>query len=240
MSAEDENQGGGMGMESGIERAKLSYERAVFAGDLSGLTEAEQGLDKVEADLALARGRILHAWFLEDRHEDSRELGLFEHAARLYRMLGDSAGEAESVFWLGCFHQVVRNDVDSALPLLERSYDLARLAGDRYTQSEALRHLGIADHFAGRLDAARERLEESARLRREIGLLAGVAADQVGLIYIAVAQGRREEALALAEEAYATAEACGAHRIMRQITEARSQITASDADHGETRDEGTP
>jgi hypothetical protein len=72
--------------------------------------------------------------------------------------------------------------------------------------------LGIADHSAGRLNAAWARLEESVRLRREIGLWAGVAADQVGLIYIAAAQDRRDDALELAEEAYATAEACGGRR----------------------------
>jgi hypothetical protein len=31
---------------------------------------------------------------------------------------------------------------------------------------EALRHLGIAEHAAGRLEAARLHLEESTRLRR--------------------------------------------------------------------------
>jgi Flp pilus assembly protein TadD len=50
--------------------------------------------------------------------------------------------------------------------------------------SEALRHLGIAEHRAGRLDTARQRLEESVRLRREIGLMPGVAANLVGLAYI--------------------------------------------------------
>ncbi|MEV0200183.1 tetratricopeptide repeat protein [Nonomuraea sp. NPDC050691] len=227
-------------MEGPIEKAKLSYEHAVFVGDVGELAAAERELDKVEADLALARGRILRARFLEDRREDPRELALFERATRLYRTLGDAAGEADSVFWEGCFHQVVRSDPDRAIPLLEQSYDLATAAGDRYTQSEALRHLGIADHAAGRLDAAREHLEASVRLRREIGLLAGVAADQVGLIYIAAAQGRRDDAVVLAAEAYATAEACGARRIMRQVAEARTQIMAPDTDHDETHDQSAP
>ncbi|GAA2215314.1 hypothetical protein GCM10009850_107810 [Nonomuraea monospora] len=215
-----------------MEEAKRSYERAVYAGEIDGLVEAERGLDEVEADLVLARGRILHARFLDDRLEDPRELALFEQAAELYGMLGDAAGEAESVFWVGCFHQVVRSDHDRAVPLLEQSYELALRAGDRHTQAEALRHLGIADHAAGRLDAARQRLEESVRLRREIGLPAGVAANQVGLIYIAAAQGRRDDALSLADEAHALAESCGARRIMAQVEEARAQITASGHDHG--------
>lgn len=213
-----------MHAEGRIEQARLAYERAVFAGDHGVLSEAERELDKVEADLALARGRILHARFLEERREDSHELALMERAAHLYRRLGDVAGEAEALFWVGCVHQVIRGDADAAIPLFEQSRELALQVGDLGIQSEVLRHLGIADHSAGRLDSAREKLEESVRLRQRIELWAGVAADQVGLIYIAAAQGRRDDALALAEEAYATAEACGAARIMRQIDEARAQL----------------
>jgi hypothetical protein len=44
-----------------IERARQQFERAVFGGDGSGLAGAERELDAVEADLALARGRLLHA-----------------------------------------------------------------------------------------------------------------------------------------------------------------------------------
>lgn len=41
------------------------YERAVFGRDASGLDEAERHLSAVEADLALACGRVLHARFLD-------------------------------------------------------------------------------------------------------------------------------------------------------------------------------
>ncbi|MDP4509020.1 hypothetical protein [Nonomuraea turcica] len=89
----------GIGIERRIEQAKLSYERAVYVGDVGELGQAERELDKVEADLVLARGRILHARFLNDRREDPRELALFERATHLYRMLGDSTGEAELVLY---------------------------------------------------------------------------------------------------------------------------------------------
>jgi tetratricopeptide (TPR) repeat protein len=75
------------------------------------------------------------------------------------------------------------------------------------TMSEALRHLGIADHAAGRLEEARRRLEESSGLRREIGFLPGVASNMVGLIYIAAGQGRHDDALALLDQAEAIAQA---------------------------------
>ena len=149
---------------------------------------------------------------------------LFERAAELYRKLADVRGEAEALFWVGCFHQVVRQDDQTAVPILERARELAEQVGDKRTMSEALRHLGIAEHRAGHLDGARKRLEESARLRREIGLMPGVAANLVGLAYIAAADGRRDYARALLAEAAAIAESTGAHRITRQVEEARAHL----------------
>ncbi|MGO9080693.1 MAG: tetratricopeptide repeat protein, partial [Streptosporangiaceae bacterium] len=108
---------------------------------------------------------------------------------------------------------------------LERSRELAAQAGDKPTMSDALRHLGIAEHAAGRLDAARERLEKSVRIRREIGLMPRVA-NLVGLAWIAAGQGRRDEALALAGEAAAIAGASGAHAILRQAEELRAHVAA--------------
>src|ERR1700691_927020 len=219
------------GVDARVERSRLLYERALFDGDTGALAAADRELDAVEADLALARGRIIHGRFLQLREEDPElaredpaELTFFGRAAELYRARGNVRGEAESLFWIGCFHQLVRRDNTAAIPLFQRSLELATGADDKATMSEALRHLGIADHAAGRLDTARQRLEESSRLRREIGLLPGVASNLVGLTYIAAAQGRRDDAMALVEEARAIAEASGAHGIMRHIEVARSQL----------------
>jgi tetratricopeptide (TPR) repeat protein len=210
-----------------IERSRRLYERALFDDDDSALGVAERELDSVEADLSLARGRLIHGRFLERRNddqEDPRELALFERARQLYQALGDVRGEAEALFWIGCCHQVVRRDHDAAVPVLERSLALAAQAGDKMTMSYALRHLGIADHAAGRLEEARRRLEESSALRRELGFLPGVAANMVGLTYIAAGQGRPDDALALLDQAEAIAQASGARGIMRQIEEARAAV----------------
>jgi hypothetical protein len=128
-----------------IEHARLLYERAFFGGDASALGIAERELDGVEADLALARGRVLHARFVEDGNEDPHEL--------------------------------------------------ATQAGDKLTLSYAVRHLGFADIAAGAGSAARERLEESVRLRREIGFSPGVAAGLVALAYLTAGEGHRDDAL---------------------------------------------
>ena len=54
-------------MDERVERSRLLYQRALVDGDTSALAQAEQELDAAEADLALARGRLLHARFLEQR-----------------------------------------------------------------------------------------------------------------------------------------------------------------------------
>jgi hypothetical protein len=168
--------------EDRLERAREVYERTVYTGDTSALVDAEEALTAVEADTTLARGKLLPARFQSapgdagsPTAEDPAELLLFERALALYRVLGDTRGEAEALFWIGCVHQFIRRDNGTAVPHLERSSRLAAETGDKRTQSEALRHLGIAAHAAGRLDEAREQLERSSRLRRETGNLPGVA-----------------------------------------------------------------
>ncbi|HEY1916506.1 MAG TPA: tetratricopeptide repeat protein [Streptosporangiaceae bacterium] len=219
-------------MDERIAKAIELYERAVFGGDQAALDQADRELDAAEADLALARGRILHTRFLDDRDEagdqaaeDPHELPLLNRALHLYQVLRDTAGQAEALFWLGCFYQVVRRDDTTARPLLARSLKLATEAGQLATMSEALRHLGIDAQRAGRLDQAREQLEESCRLRRQTGNLAGVAANQIGLAYIAAAQGRRDDALAVLEEAAALAGQTAAHRVERYVAEARATLS---------------
>ncbi|KOV61766.1 tetratricopeptide repeat protein [Streptomyces sp. NRRL WC-3618] len=207
-----------------IEQAELLYERAVFGGESSALTSADRNLDAAEADLALARGKVIHARFLEERAEDARELELFERAAELYGRLGDVRGEGEAVFWVGTFHQVVRDDNEAAVPHFERALGLATRAGDRLTTSYALRHLGFVDHMGGRLDEARARFEESTRLRRELGFLPGVAANLIGLAYLAAQQERRDDAAALLKEAMEVAESTGSHGVLRWVAGAREEL----------------
>ncbi|MFJ9947285.1 tetratricopeptide repeat protein [Kitasatospora sp. NPDC091207] len=211
-------------MDERIEHARRLCHQAVFGGETDVLPVADRELDAVEADLTLIRGRILHARFLEQRISDERELELFQHASHLYRSLGDGRGEAEAQFWIGIYHQVVQADDDAALPALQRSRELATAAGDDLTLSYALRHLGIAEHKAGRLPAARALLEESTRLRRALAFPDGVAANLVGLGYIAVAEGRPGDARALLDEAAELAASAGAKAVLDAIDEARGAL----------------
>ncbi|KOU76210.1 tetratricopeptide repeat protein [Streptomyces sp. MMG1533] len=207
-----------------IERARELYESAMFGGDTSALVAADQELDAVEAPIALERGKLLHVRFLNDRREDSQELVLFERAAELYHRLGDAGGEADALFWIGCWHQVVRDDSAAGRPYFERSYALAQSVGDRKTMSYAVRHLGFAEKEAGRFDRAHELLTESVTLRREIGFMPGVAAGLVALGYLSAETSDREAALGYLDEAQTTAEQCGAKAVLGWIEQARTQI----------------
>lgn len=189
----------------------------------------------MEAELALARGRLRHTRYLQQRDEnpdpigrDGVELQLFERALELYQHIGDVAGVGEATLWIGLFHQVVEENDQVAVPHFEQARELAIQTDDQLMLSEALRHLGIAEHRAGRLESARDHLEESMRIRREHGFLSGVASNLVGLIYIAAAQGRRDDARALLDEADAIASEAGAARISQHLREARSNLGLSD------------
>lgn len=203
-----------------MRRAGELYERAIFNGEADALTTAERELDAAEADLVLTRGKVLHGRFLENRVEDPRELESFERALALYEGVGDERGQAEAFFWIGCFHQVVRDDADPAVNALTLSRELASKVGDELTLSYALRHLGIAAHMRGNLAEARALLEESTALRRTLGFTAGVAANLVGLIYLS----EGDDARALADEAAALAGSVGAATVSAQIEEARSRL----------------
>lgn len=213
-----------MSTDNPIERATQLYEQAVFGGDADALTLAERELDTAEADLALARGRILHARFLQLREEIPQELALFEQAAELYRRLGDTRGEAEALFWIGCYRQVVREDHAAARPTLERSYELAAGTGDELTMSYAVRHLGFADQADGDTAAARRRFEESVLLRRNLGFEPGIAAGLLALAHLSVQEGDRDQASALLEEAESIARSSRSHGVLTWIEQVRRDL----------------
>ncbi|MEV4820436.1 tetratricopeptide repeat protein [Micromonospora sp. NPDC049274] len=213
------------GFDVRLTRARERYEQAVFGGDAKSLDEAERDLVALEADTALARGRLLHARFLETGAEDAAELRLFERAAQLYGELGDARGEGESLFWVGTVHQVIRQDQAAADPAFARARELATEAGDDLTLSYVLRHLCFGEQAAGRVEAARELLAESTRLRRELSFTPGVAANLIGLADLAATDGDRDAARDLLDEAAELAAGSGAHGVGRWVEEARDELS---------------
>jgi tetratricopeptide (TPR) repeat protein len=204
--------------------ARDLYDRAVFGGDAEALTQADEQLDQVEAGLCLARGRIAHARYLVNRVEQPHELELFERAAALFARCGAPNGEAEAVFWVGTWHQVVKGNHDAAVPALRRAVDLASAAGDGLTLSYALRHLAFAASAQGDASQAWQLMQESTDLRRQLGFWPGVAANMVALAYLAAESGRREDAGVLLDEAAALAAANGAEGVSQWVEQARHHL----------------
>lgn len=214
-------------MEDLIARANTAYDRAIFGGDFEALPGVLDELKRAEAAVALARGRLLHAKFMQEWDRQAaylaEEHALLSRAAELYRSMGDLVGEAEAVFFIGCFHQLAQDDNAAALPCFELALDLATRAGDDLMRSYALRHLGVVAHMGGNLADGRRLLEESTGLRRALGFTSGVAANLIGLAYVAKAEGR--DADALIAEAAELAESSGADAILRQATAFHSKAS---------------
>jgi hypothetical protein len=208
-------------MDERLTRANELYERAVFGGDDAALLAADRELDVVDADLSLVRGKVVHARYLARRTEDPTELPLFERAANLYHRAGDERGEAEALFWVATYHQVVHDDHDTAAPVLDRARALATRAGDDLTLSYVLRHIGFVEQAAGRVPAARELFVESTELRRKVGFQAGVAANLVGLACLADDPGAARAHL---DEAAAVARECGADAVLGWVAEAGARL----------------
>ena len=207
-----------------LARADLLNEQALFTGSTDARAAATAELDRAEAMLLLARGRVLHARFLAERVEDPEELRFFERGLELARASGDPRLEAEALFWFGLLHQVVRSDDELAVPPLEESYRLAREAGDGKLMSYAVRHLGYAHDAAGRDDEAWRAFTESVELRRADRFLPGVAAGLLTLAEVAAEHGRTDEARELLAEAHELAERVGATRFLEHIVAAEAGL----------------
>jgi tetratricopeptide (TPR) repeat protein len=205
-------------------RAARRYDDATFGGRPELVVEGEDELDAIEADLALARGKLLHARFLDGRtNRDERELPLFERAVELYRKLDDRAKLADALFWVGCCHQVVLDDEATALDHFHAAYDLAAELGANLVRAESVRHLGFAAIKSGELDLAETRFAESLRLRQDATAAPPLIATAIiPLAVLANKRGERQRADDLFAEAARIAEDNGAVGVLNWIEQARA------------------
>ncbi len=205
------------------DRLRALYDTASFGGDASALDQGATEIKAAEAQLALARGRFLHARFFVDHENRPEQLDQLTTAAELFHELGDVRGEAEATFWSAIYHQVIHGDDTTAVPLLERAQTLAGAADDPLVMSYVLRHLGFVDLNAKRIDPAREKFEESVRLRRQIGFLPGVAAGLVALAEVAATAVDRPAAQRYLDEATTICRETDSKGAMRWISQVRQE-----------------
>jgi hypothetical protein len=92
------------------------------------------------------------------------------------------------------------------------------------TRPRTVAHLAIASHERGHLEEAERELVASAAQRRSLGFTAGVAANLVGLSYIALGRGDRYQAMRYAHDAIAAALAIGAAKVLADAEEALASM----------------
>jgi tetratricopeptide (TPR) repeat protein len=183
---------------------------------IDALAEAGAGDRRIEAFVLTRRGAKLHSTFLADRSagEPPGEMHLFEEALAVRREIGDEPGIAESLFYVGLVHQVVRDDSPTSLPYFRESYERAKAGGDDLLASYAIRHIAFATHQEGDFDQAEAEFRESLELRQQVGWVPGVAAAEFALAELLRERGRADEALALARSAHDTFASLGSARFV--------------------------
>ena len=198
-------------------RLRDRYDQASFGGDEAAFAAGLTEITALRGVIDLAHGKLLHTQFMGDHQDRPGELTAFERAVAAFQEAGEVRGEAEALFWVGCYHQVVHGDGEAALPWFARAKELAEAAGDELTLSYVERHLGFIDWAAGRAGQARSRFEKSLSLRRKLGFQAGTAAALLALAEFCASQGDTAEADRYVTEARQLAEACGARGVLRWI-----------------------
>jgi len=140
-------------------RAALAWSlQTPGAGPVPGSAErAAIGLQLVQA--------LAYFWYRHGHATEGRRW-----LERAIDLAADEAGAplAKLAHWLGVLLQQ-QDELQAALPFLERSLAIWRDLGDRDQQARELNSLGITHHFLGDLDTSRSLLEESAAISREVG-----------------------------------------------------------------------
>jgi len=194
-------------------KAEVLLYRAVFANnghdEAFAPIEAAETIGEEQADRRLlADAQAMRAWILCYRELTAGRprdavLEPAQKSLDLRREIGDQVGVAESLFLLGLAHEhKALPDVVEAEKLFREALQAADATGEKRWRSYASRHLGWTCMNRGDLDEAFVYLEESLRLRQEIGLVAFLppAYHAVGLVQLE--RGELGEALAYCQLAY--------------------------------------
>jgi tetratricopeptide (TPR) repeat protein len=197
-----------------LAKARVLNDQALF-GNVPNRTERDETLALAlkQAELANDKrlwgalwsiwGMSLHVSFFENQRsaEPAHEMNYFERGLAFRTEADDALGIAESLFQIGLVHHVIRNDVNSALPYFQQSYEQAVALNDAMLASYAIRHLGYARAEQGDMAGAQVAFEESLHLRQTIGFTPGVAMAELALARLLVEMGQSTRALLLLESA---------------------------------------
>ncbi len=185
-------------LESQFDRVLTTYEAME--------TVAHQRADRhMELASLMARTTIQSVPTAVYQPDQARLLG--QRALALARELGDRAAESE-ILWSLSLGNHYTNRSAEAIECGERSLALARELGLREQTAQTLNDLGgLIYLYSGRLDQAREALQEAGELWHAVGNTPMLADSLSGLCVAHVYAGEYERAIALSEQAFQTSRA---------------------------------
>jgi tetratricopeptide (TPR) repeat protein len=157
-------------------------------------------------------GFSVHATYIDgdQSREPENELEFFERGLEFRKKGGTTRQIAESLFHIGLVFDVIRKDYDRALSYHEEAYKLACEAEDKVMASYAIRHIGFAHLAAKDLEAARQALAESLKLREAAGFIPGIAFALASLAHLDTLSGDKTSALSRLERSRMILESLGA------------------------------
>ncbi|HEV2527134.1 MAG TPA: tetratricopeptide repeat protein [Thermomicrobiales bacterium] len=169
-----------------------------------GRRRLERALSDPDAAAPLARARALVAldllrYIQGDRARDD----LLAESIPVLREHGDTHQLVAALSWKG-WTAVHYGEYDEAEAVLQEALAVAATIPDHLVATSAmgrvLANLGVVAHERGDVDVARERIEESLRIRRELDDVVGMIHSLCDAGEIAAAQARYAEALAFFRE----------------------------------------
>jgi predicted ATPase/DNA-binding CsgD family transcriptional regulator len=170
-------------------------------GSSEGLRWLEEGLSEATAAPQPVRAEALgHAGFLALwPGEYQKAAALFGEAMALHEDLGDEAGIAVSIFYLGNA-ALSGGDRVRAEALRQKAEALLPRVSDPRARARLLQFLGVAALAEGDQDRAVALAEEGLEIHREIGDLRGITMSLTALGVEALERGDAERARTLYEE----------------------------------------
>jgi DNA-binding SARP family transcriptional activator/predicted ATPase len=139
-------------------------------------------------------------------HDPERARALGQRALSLTGELGDRAAEAK-ILWSLSLANYFANRLTEAIDCGERSLALARELGLVEQTAQTLNDLGgMVYLYSGRIDQAREALQEAGSLWRALGNTPMLTDSLSGLCIACVYAGDYERAITLSEEAHRTSQ----------------------------------
>lgn len=135
----------------------------------------------------------------------------YRQALKLYRDLGDTAGEGVTLGRLGIAHRLL-GQAESAIEHLEQALTISRQVSDTRAEGINLANLGIAYRLTGQMDKAIHFLEQALKIARARGDKRGEAINLGNIGDIHRDQERLEKAISTYEQALTLAREMGDRR----------------------------